>query len=295
MAPIPWHPSDCYSGCTNHETPRSKVRSIQQGETPIDSRQTTAGVSRSAIQPRRSPRPGNRARTVVSVVLVIVSAAVWSSADQDGEPVTNGTPVTRAQDVATPRILPSTEASNQPGPDVGTTATPPIETAAPDPRRRKVVGGMTPASWALSGVFAAGGFLILAEGSRDDAERLGDALQLVLPASAYSMTWIARDGRGAAQYSIQLGAGLATTYGLKHAVTKRTPTAADFDSFPSAHTQAAFSGASFIHRRFGPRWGVPAYGVAAYTGLSRVKADRHYLDDVIAGMSIALMAAIGPW
>lgn len=149
---------------------------------------------------------------------------------------------------------------------------------------------MTPASWALSGVFAAGGLLMLAEGSREDAERLGDALQLALPASAYSMTWIARDGRGAAQYSIQLGAGLATTHGLKFAVTKRTPTAADFNSFPSAHTQAAFSGAAFIHRRFGPRWGVPAYVLAAYTGLSRVKADRHYLDDVIAGMSIALMS-----
>jgi hypothetical protein len=35
---------------------------------------------------------------------------------------------------------------------------------------------------------------------------------------------------------------------------------------------------------------VPAYILATYTGLSRVRAERHYLDDVIAGMSIALIS-----
>jgi len=149
---------------------------------------------------------------------------------------------------------------------------------------------MTTTSWILTGVFAAGGAAVLAQGSRNNAERLGDALQLFLPASAYAMTWIGHDGNGAGQYSLQLGTGMALTYGFKHVVSKRTPTAADFDSFPSAHTQAAFSGASFIHLRYGPRWGVPAYVLASFTGLSRVKAERHYLDDVIAGMSIALVS-----
>lgn len=151
---------------------------------------------------------------------------------------------------------------------------------------------MTTASWVLTGIFAAGGAAVLTSGSSDDVERIGDALQLFLPTSAYAMTWIGRDGRGAVQYSLQFGTGLALTHGLKNVVSKRTPTADAFDSFPSAHTQAAFSGASFVHRRFGPRWGVPAYVLASFTGLSRVKADRHYLDDVIAGMSIAL---VGGW
>jgi hypothetical protein len=35
---------------------------------------------------------------------------------------------------------------------------------------------------------------------------------------------------------------------------------------------------------------VPAYVLASFTGLSRVKAERHYLDDVISGMSIALIS-----
>jgi len=171
--------------------------------------------------------------------------------------------------------------------------TPPVGRITTHPRhRRHLVGGMTTTSWVLTGLFAVGGTAVLARGSNDDAERLGDALQIFLPTSAYAMTWIGRDGRGAGQYSLQLGTGLALTYGLKQVVSKRTPTADAFDSFPSAHTQAAFSGASFIHRRFGPRWGVPAFVLASYTGLSRVKADRHYLDDVIAGMSIAL---VGGW
>ncbi len=156
--------------------------------------------------------------------------------------------------------------------------------------RQHLVGGLTTASWVLTGVFAVGGAAALAKGSADDAEKIGDVLQLVLPSSAYAMTWIGADGRGAVEYSLQLGTGMATTYGLKQVVFKRTPSAADDDSFPSAHTQAAFSGASFIHRRFGPKWGVPAYVLATYTGLSRVKAERHSLDDVIAGMSIALVS-----
>ena len=149
---------------------------------------------------------------------------------------------------------------------------------------------MTSTSWVLTGIFAVGGAFVLNQGSADDVEKIGDALQLALPASAYAMTWIGSDGRGAVEYSLQLGTGTAVTYGLKQVIFKRTPSAADDDSFPSAHTQAAFSGASFIHRRFGPKWGVPAYVLATYTGLSRVKAQRHSLDDVIAGMSIALVS-----
>lgn len=165
----------------------------------------------------------------------------------------------------------------------------------PNPRsakraRQHLVGGMTTASWVLTGVFAVGGAATLSRGSADDVEKIGDVLQFALPASAYAMTWISADGRGAVEYSLQLGTGTAVTYGLKQVVFKRTPSAADDDSFPSAHTQAAFSGASFIHRRFGPKWGVPAYVLATYTGLSRVKAQRHSLDDVIAGMSIALVS-----
>jgi hypothetical protein len=137
---------------------------------------------------------------------------------------------------------------------------PPIPSAG---RRQMLIGDMTTTSWVLTGVFAAAGVGVLAAASPDDAERLGDALQYILPAGAYTMTWIGRDGRGAIEYSLQLGTGTALTYGLKQAVSKRTPTAADFDSFPSAHTQAAFSGASFIHRRYGPRWAVPAYVLAA--------------------------------
>jgi membrane-associated phospholipid phosphatase len=166
----------------------------------------------------------------------------------------------------------------------------PVQVTASRSARRHMVGGMTTTSWVLGGLFAVGGAAVLSNASADRAEQVGDVIQLLLPASAYSMTWIGRDGRGAVQYTKQLGTGVLTTYALKELVSKRTPTADDFNSFPSAHTQAAFSGASFIHRRFGPRWGVPAYVLATYTGFSRVKADRHYLDDVIGGMSIALIS-----
>lgn len=131
---------------------------------------------------------------------------------------------------------------------------------------------------------------MLKNASADDVESLGDLTQYLLPGAAWGSTWLGHDGAGALQYTAQFGVGTLTTYGLKYAVDKCTPSADDHDSFPSAHTQAAFSGASFIHRRWGPRWGVPAYVLAGFTGLSRVKAERHYLDDVISGMSIALIS-----
>jgi len=192
------------------------------------------------------------------------------------------------------RLLPPAPSISTPIASSGSPDAPPTSVSvAPGTRgrhRQQLVGGMTTTSWVLTGIFAVGGAAALSQGSTDDIERFGDVLQLALPASAYAMTWIGADGRGAVEYSLQLGTGTAVTYGLKQAVFKRTPSAADDDSFPSAHTQAAFSGASFIHRRFGPKWGVPAYVLATYTGLSRVKAQRHYLDDVIAGMSIALVS-----
>ncbi len=159
-------------------------------------------------------------------------------------------------------------------------------------RRRRLVGEMDTTSWVLTGVFAVGGAAILTYGSTQEVEDLGDIFQVFLPASAMGMTWIGRDGRGAGQFALQLGTGTAVTLALKKLVSKRTPTAASENSFPSGHTQAAFSGASFIFRRYGPRWGVPAMVLASFTGLSRLKAERHYLDDVIAGMSIAL---VGNW
>jgi len=61
-------------------------------------------------------------------------------------------------------------------------------------------------------------------------------------------------------------------------------------AFPSMHTALAFSGAAFLQRRYGWRWGAPAYAGASLVGWSRVVSNQHWWRDVIAGGAIAVLA-----
>lgn len=120
---------------------------------------------------------------------------------------------------------------------------------------------------------------------RDD----GDVLMYALPLSALGATFLYDDKAGRQDYyKIMLSTAL-TVEGTKRLVGKLRPDGGSRNSYPSGHTAAAFSGASFLQHRYGAAWGVPAYVLAAYTGYSRVWADAHHVDDVIAGASIAVL------
>ncbi|MFH1757811.1 MAG: phosphatase PAP2 family protein [Pseudomonadota bacterium] len=123
-----------------------------------------------------------------------------------------------------------------------------------------------------------------------DITEAGDILQIVLPAAAGVATLFEKDWEGTKQFTKSLGTALATTYAMKITFRKLGPGESDKYSFPSGHTTSAFSGASFIHTRYGYLWGIPAYLAAAFVGYSRVQADAHFLDDVIAGASIAMLS-----
>ena len=70
------------------------------------------------------------------------------------------------------------------------------------------------------------------------------------------------------------------------AVRKERPDHSDFHSFPSAHTSILFANAAFVQRRYGWKWGLPAYVLATYTGWSRTFARKHDWWDVVAGAAI---------
>ena len=48
----------------------------------------------------------------------------------------------------------------------------------------------------------------------------------------------------------------------------------------------AFSGATFLQKRYGWSYGLPAYALATFVGYSRVAADRHHWWDCAAGAAI---------
>ena len=134
-------------------------------------------------------------------------------------------------------------------------------------------------------------FVLLIAGNTANAitsKQAGDILQVALPLSAYGMTYLNEDKEGTIQFSKSFASAMLATQVLKYTVRKPRPVG-DNLSFPSGHASAAFSGAGFIHRRYGLTYGIPAYIAASYTGWSRVQAKAHYTIDVVAGAALALL------
>lgn len=122
-----------------------------------------------------------------------------------------------------------------------------------------------------------------------DVQRTGDILQILIPAIAYGTTFYLDDKEGRTQFHKSFATTFGVTQLLKHTVSKKRPDGGD-KSFPSGHTSAAFQGASFIHERYGFQKAIPAYIGAAYVGYSRVKSDKHHVEDVIAGAALGIIA-----
>lgn len=158
--------------------------------------------------------------------------------------------------------------------------------------RRFVVGdGWDTTGKIATGIVAAGAIALFIDGDEETIRDVGDVTAIFPPAVGLTFTFVGHDHwQGTWQWT-KLGlVSTATTHLLKETAQKVRPDASDAVSFPSGHTQASFFGAQFIQRRYGPRWGVPAYVMAAYTGLSRVYGQKHFMDDVISGMSISLLS-----
>jgi membrane-associated phospholipid phosphatase len=119
-------------------------------------------------------------------------------------------------------------------------------------------------------------------------EKIGDITQLALPLTAGLSTLILKDNKGMNQFLKSYATTIALTYILKYTINKPRPENNGNYSFPSGHTASAFSGASFIQRRYGWKYGVPAYALAVFTGFSRIEAKKHDGYDVLAGSIIGI-------
>ena len=122
--------------------------------------------------------------------------------------------------------------------------------------------------------------------AEDLNEKTGDALQVALPVLAYGMTFVYQDPSGRNQFYKSFFTTMGITYALKFSINKDRPNGGDA-SFPSGHTSAAFSGASFIQQRYGWLYGAPAYLAATFVGWNRVETENHYTEDVVASAIIA--------
>lgn len=104
-----------------------------------------------------------------------------------------------------------------------------------------------------------------------------------LPAECFST-----EGANFARAAL-LNLGLTTA--IKFAVRRERPNHLERVSFPSGHTSSTFALATVAQQQYGWKFGLPAYVVAAYTGWSRVRDDKHWISDTVFGA--ALGVAVG--
>ena len=121
-------------------------------------------------------------------------------------------------------------------------------------------------------------------------ETSGDVLLGLIPAVAFGSTLYIKDTEGSMQFVKAFIANQAVTQGLKYTIHKDRPDDSDDHSFPSGHSSTTFQAAAFIHKRYGWKCSIPAYLGAAFTGYSRVDADKHYVEDVLAGAAIGTIS-----
>jgi len=119
-------------------------------------------------------------------------------------------------------------------------------------------------------------------------ERVGDVLLFAIPATAFGSSLVIGDTEGTWQFTKGLLLNQLLTLGIKESINKPRPYDNGNNAFPSGHTSTAFQGASFIHQRYGFKYGLPAYLLAGFTGYSRIEAQRHDTWDVLAGALVGI-------
>jgi membrane-associated phospholipid phosphatase len=123
--------------------------------------------------------------------------------------------------------------------------------------------------------------------AKSTIEEVGDYLQIIVPAYSFGMAMNEKDGEGMKQFGHSFIAMQATIIGLKLTVNENRPDGSDNNSFPSGHTASAFSGAMFIHQRYGIEKAIVPYFLAGFTAFSRIDAKKHNFLDVLAGAGIS--------
>lgn len=126
----------------------------------------------------------------------------------------------------------------------------------------------------------------------DDALRhTTDVLCLLPDATALGVAIAKHDNEGLKQLGLSTATCLAVNYGLELCIRKDRPNGTGHHAFPSTHTAVAFNGSTFLMKRYGWKWGVPAYAVSSVVAWGRVKCDHHDWWDVLGGTAIGVGTA----
>lgn len=119
-------------------------------------------------------------------------------------------------------------------------------------------------------------------------ESAGDVLLFAMPATAFTTTLVLGDKPGTWQFLKGFALNQGVTLLMKTTLNKPRPFDNGDNAFPSGHTSTTFQSAAFIQRRYGWKYGIPAYALAGFTGYSRINATKHDAWDVLAGAIVGI-------
>lgn len=125
-----------------------------------------------------------------------------------------------------------------------------------------------------------------------------DVIAIALPAAALAGTLILKDWQGLKQGAFTALAAGGATLILKYSIKERRPDHSNYHSFPSGHSAVTFASAAYLQRRYGWKFGGPAYALANYVAWGRVFSKKHNWWDVVAGAAIGAGSAYiftRPW
>lgn len=139
--------------------------------------------------------------------------------------------------------------------------------------------------WAEEGVFHP-------NGTQKGVRTSTDVMAIALPAAALATTIIEKDWEGLKEGALSAAVTAGVTLGLKYIVKENRPDFSNNHSFPSAHSAVTFATATYIGRRYGWKWSIPAYALSAYTAWGRVYGKKHHWWDVAAGAAIGAASSL---
>lgn len=129
-------------------------------------------------------------------------------------------------------------------------------------------------------------------------EHSTDVLCLAPAATGLVKAIAENDKKGIVQLALSSATGIAANYALNACIKKDAPQMPqdpgwdDRHTFPSTHTMAAFTGSTFLMKRYGWKWGAPAYALSAYVAWGRVHTDHHDWWDVLGGALVGAGSAL---
>jgi membrane-associated phospholipid phosphatase len=119
-------------------------------------------------------------------------------------------------------------------------------------------------------------------------ETAGTVVAIALPITAGGIALYKHDRVGVAQLLVESALTIGTAYALKNIVREQRPDGSNYQSFPSDTTAIAASGSSFLWRRYGWEYGLPAAAMTEFVAYSRVQARQHRWYDTLASSGIAM-------